>query len=105
MSESTKSPSALRWGVALATGLMALGLASGPALADGWRHDGGPPPGYGRGYDHERHGPEWRHEREWHRHYVPPPVIYYPPPPAYYAPPPVVMPAPGFTLVVPLQIR
>jgi len=100
MSESTKSPAALRWGMALAAGLMALGLASGPAMADGWRHDG-----EGHGYGREDHRPEWRHERDWHRHYVPPPVIYYPPPRAYYAPPPVVMPAPGINIIIPLQLR
>jgi len=93
MSESTKSPAALRWGVALAAGLMALGLASGPAMADGRYHD------------HGGHRPEWRHDRDWHRHYVPPPVIYYPPPPTYYAPPPVAMPMPGLTIVVPLRLR
>jgi hypothetical protein len=100
MSESTKSPAVLRWGVVLAAGLMALGLASGPAMADGRHHDG-PPPGYGR----EDRRPEWRHERDWHRHYVPPPVIYYPPPQTYYAPPPVAMPMPGLTIVVPLRLR
>ena len=95
MSESKTSPTALRWGVALAAGLMALGLASGPALADGWRHDG-----------HDGPHPHYRHEREWHRHYVPPPVIYAPPPAVYYAPPPVVYAPPsGINIILPIRIH
>jgi hypothetical protein len=93
----------LRWGVALGVSLAGLGLSSGAALADGWRHDG-PPHG-------ERH---WHRPPGWERHYVPPPVVYAPPPRAYYVPPPVVYAPPpvvyapqpsGLSIVVPLNIR
>ena len=72
----------------------------------------------GRGEGMERrHGNEWRgnewhgygwdeHERrarEWRRLYPQPyPGVVYAPPPVYYEPPP---PSPGFTLILPLDIR
>lgn len=89
----------------LVTGVVILGTVPAAAVADGWRHPGGPP-----GWR-----PGW-HPSPYHYymrpHYLPPPVIYAPPPPVYYAPPPVIYAPPpvvaapgGINIVVPLSIR
>jgi hypothetical protein len=87
-----------RLSLGLALGGALLGLSGTSALADDWHHGG---PGW------DRHRPP-----EWHRHYVPPPVVYAPPPRAYYVPPPVVYAPPpvvaapsGLNIVIPLTIR
>ena len=97
------------------------GLIAEPALAVGWRDQGGERHGWhGRGW----RGHEWR-ERMWRRHewrerhppmvmvappamYAPPPAMYAPPPAVVYAPPPVAYmppPMPSATIVLPLNFR
>ncbi len=81
--------------------------AAGPALADGWHHDRG----WGGGGWRDHH--EWRRDHEWRGYgyqpgyYAPPPVVMAPPQAAYVPPPVVVAPpvAPGFNLVLPINIR
>lgn len=82
-----------------------VGPTAGIALADDdhWRHEQRERAERER-FERER----FEHER-WEREhrYVPPPVVYAPPPREYYAPPPVVYapPAPGFNIVLPINIR
>lgn len=88
--------------------VVALGMSSGAALADGgWRH--------GRGHDRDDwrgpHRAYYAHPRGYYYapppvYYVPRPRVYYaPPPPVYYVPPPVYYAPPGISLVIPLHIR
>jgi len=83
--------------VAIGLAAVMLGPTVGTARADDdhWRHEQ---------REHER----WERER-WEREhqYAPPPVVYAPAPRAVYAPPPVVYApvAPGFNIVLPINIR
>ena len=88
--------------VAVGLAVVLIGPAAGTARADDdhWRHE----QRERERIEHER----WEHER-WERehHYAPPPVVYGPPPREVYAPPPVVYApaAPGFNIVLPINIR
>ena len=86
--------------------VVAVGLAAamlGPTVGTAFADD-----------DHRRHEQReqerdrWERER-WERehHYARPPVVYAQPPQAVYAPPPVVYApvAPGFNIVLPINIR